>query len=111
MSFIPPPIHVEVHISKGTLHQLILVRGRYLLLVGEEEDVVGDSLVFLHTDEAVVVPVHQVENLLRVLLGRLAGESEDDQHELPEVDLPAPLRVKHLEDVAGQSFYVCQGEG
>ena len=66
----------------------------------------GDRLVFLHTNEAVVVPVHQVENLLRVLLGRLTGESEDDQHELPEVDLPAPLWVKHLENVAGQSVNV-----
>ena len=62
MSFIPPPIHVEVHISKGTLHQLILVWGGYFLLIGKEEDVVGDGLVFLHTDEAVVVPVHRVEH-------------------------------------------------
>ena len=104
--FYSPPIHVEVHISEGTLHQLILVWGRYFLLIGQEEDVVGDSLVLLHTDEAVVVPVHQVEDLLRVFLRRLAGQSQDDQHELPEVDLSAPLRVKHLEDVAGQSLYV-----
>ena len=66
----------------------------------------GDGLVLLHTDEAVVVPVHQVEDLLRVLLRRLAGESQDDQHELPEVDLPPPLRVEHLEDVACQTVDV-----
>ena len=56
--------------------------------------------------EVSTLPVHQIKYLLRVLLGRLAGEGQDDQHELPEVDLPAPVRVKHLEDVASQSLNV-----
>ena len=60
----------------------------------------GDSLVLLHTDEAVVVPVHQVEDLLRVFLRRLAGQSQDDQHELPEQAGPLSL----VEDRRGFSL-------
>ena len=103
------PIHIEVHVFEGTLHELVLVGAGDLPLVGQQEYVVSDGLILLHADEPVLVLVHEIEDVLRILLGRVAGEGQDDQHELPEVDVPGPLWVEHCEDVARELVNVWEG--
>jgi len=103
-------VEIDVHLFEGDRREILSGRLlRIVAVVQQVEQILHDPDHLLLRDRSVAVDVEYPEDLLQVGFRRSVGHDVEDDHELPEVDVPVPVGVVHSEDVLLQLLSVRVG--